>query len=156
MDSDNKEPLYKCICGQLAELMEATEDTVSRMATVSAVLFSQLDYVSWVGFYRLIDDELIVGPFQGPVACLKLRKDVGVCWAAVNRGETVRVVDVTKFDGHIACDCNTRSEIVIPCRDETGGISAVLDLDSYAYGAFDEIDAEYLEKTVGMFAGNDG
>ncbi len=155
MDSDNKESVYKDICGQLAELMKTTGDPVSRMATASAVLFGQLDYVSWAGFYRLIDDELIVGPFQGPVACLKLRKDVGVCWAAVNRGATVIVDDVTKFDGHIACDCNTRSEIVAPCRDETGRVSAVLDLDSHACGAFDEIDAEYLEKTVRMFADND-
>ena len=90
----------------------------------------------------------MVGPYQGPVACLNLKKDVGVCWAAVNRGESVVVADVHQFPGHIACSSQSNSEIVVPVRDGDGNIVAVLDVDSRDFGRFDEEDRRGLEKMV--------
>jgi len=120
------------------------------MATVSAVLYNKMEYFFWCGFYRLVNGELIVGAYQGPVACQILAKDKGVCWAAVNQGKTIVVPDVHLFPDHIACDSRSKSEIVVPYKDKIGKITAVLDVDSSELGSFDEIDAEYLEKIVAL------
>ena len=148
MRDEQKRGRYGRIRAQLAELLTVTEDVTARMATVAGLLHHKMDYFFWTGFYRLVDGELLVGPYQGPLACQKLKKGAGVCWAAVKRGETIVVPDVSKFAGHIACDSRSRSEIVVPCRDGEGRIVAVLDVDSVSLGSFDEIDAAELEEIV--------
>ncbi len=109
-----------------------------------------MDYFFWTGFYLLDKGELIVGPYQGSLACIKLRKDTGVCWAGINKGETVVVPDVHMFPGHIACDSRSNSEIVVPLRDKNGNIIGVLDVDSKEHGSFDDVDAEWLQKILNI------
>ncbi|MBN2063939.1 MAG: GAF domain-containing protein [Sedimentisphaerales bacterium] len=141
---------YKLLQAQYAGLIEVTANRISRMSTLAALLHSSMPQNSWTGFYLCEDGELIVGPFQGPVACLKLRKDTGVCWAAVNSGKAQVVPDVHAFPGHIACDAASCSEVVVPCRDKAGNIYAVLDIDSYKYNSYNETDASELARLVEM------
>jgi len=141
---------YKRIFEQVEELLKDKPDTIASMATIAAVLHHKMDYFFWTGFYLLDKGELIVGPYQGSLACIKLKKDTGVCWASVNRGETVVVADVHLFPGHIACDSRSNSEIVVPLKDKNGIILGVLDVDSKGFGSFDEIDADWLEKILQM------
>jgi len=116
------------------------------------VLHHKLDYFFWTGFYMLREGELVVRCYQGPVACQVLEKGRGVCWAAIERGETIVVEDVHLFPGHIACDSRSNSEIVVPVRDARGVITGVLDIDSRDKGAFDQEDAEGLEKIIALLA----
>ena len=118
------------------------------MATIAAVLHHKMKGFFWTGFYLLDDGELIVGPYQGSLACIVLKKDTGVCWAGINRAETVIVPDVHQFPGHIACDSRSNSEIVVPLRDASGHIIGVLDVDSTEFGTFDEVDAIWLEQII--------
>jgi len=143
---------YKRIFEQVEELLKDKPDTIASMATIAAVLHHKMDYFFWTGFYLLDKGELIVGPYQGSLACIKLKKDTGVCWASVNRGETVVVADVHLFPGHIACDSRSNSEIVVPLKDKNGIILGVLDVDSKGFGSFDEVDADWLEKILQMIA----
>jgi GAF domain-containing protein len=145
LDDTAKERRYARLKVQLDELLGKTEDPIARMATMAALLHAKLPGFSWTGFYRLVDGELIVGPYQGLVACQVLERHTGVCWAAIDRGETVVVPDVHAFPGHIACDARSRSEIVVPVRDTTGTIVAVLDVDSLRPAHFDETDRAGLE-----------
>jgi len=105
---------YKRIYEQLRGLLTKTNDKIARMATIVAVLHHKMPHFFWTGFYRIVDGELIVGPYQGPLACQVLGKNKGVCWACVNRKETIIVPDVEKFPGHIACDPRSKSEITVP------------------------------------------
>jgi len=105
---------YKRIYEQLRGLFTKTNDKIARMATIVAVLHHKMPHFFWTGFYRIVDGELIVGPYQGPLACQVLEKNKGVCWACVNRKETIIVPDVEKFPGHIACDPRSKSEITVP------------------------------------------
>ena len=148
----NKEGRYKRIYDQLAELLKDRPGLTAGMATVVAVLHNKIDYYFWTGFYLLDQGELTVGPYQGSLACIKLKKDTGVCWAGINRGETIIVPDVHRFPGHIACDSRSNSEIVVPLRDQNGSIMGVLDVDSKEFGSFDETDAFWLEKIVSLIA----
>ncbi len=148
MTNKQKEGRYKRIHDQLTDLLKENPNAIARMATIVAVLHHKMDYFFWTGFYLLDDGELIVGPYQGSLACIKLKKDTGVCWAGINRGETVIVPDVHLFPGHIACDSRSNSEIVVPLRDQSGSIVGVLDVDSKELGSFDEIDAVWLEKML--------
>ena len=150
MDEIKKRGRYNRIYDQLSVLMTATEDLVSRMATVAAILHHKMDGFFWTGFYLLRDGNLLVGPYQGPVACQVLAKDTGVCWSGINQGKTIIVPDVEQFPGHIACDSRSRSEIVVPVRDKKGQIIAVLDVDSKLLDQFDETDAAGLEKIIGL------
>ena len=135
----------------MEKLLEPHNNPLSAMATAVAILHNKMDHFYWTGFYLLDDKgELMVGPYQGTVACIRLAKDTGVCWAAINKKETVIVPDVHKFPGHIACDSKTNSEIVIPLRDKDGKITGVLDVDSRRFNSFDEIDKEGLERIVGL------
>ena len=118
------------------------------MLTIVAVLHHKMAYYFWTGFYLLEDGELIVGPYQGPVACILLQKNTGVCWAGINDGKTIVVPDVHKFPGHIACDSRSRSEIVVPLRNADGAITGIFDVDSKDAASFDEVDAEWLEKII--------
>ncbi|MCX6112727.1 MAG: GAF domain-containing protein [Proteobacteria bacterium] len=135
-----KSERYKRVCEQLEELFLKTQDPVSRMATAVSILHNKFDHFYWTGFYRLVDDELVVGPYQGLVACLLLKKHTGVCWTAIDKNESIIVPDVHKFSGHIACDSNSKSEIVIPVRDKNGIVTAVLDVDSTELDSFDKDD----------------
>lgn len=146
MNAETKKDRYQRIHQQLTELLTATTDPIAAMATIAAVLHHKFKPFFWTGFYRLTDGELTVGPYQGPLACQKLEKDTGVCWAAINSKKTIMVPDVSKFPGHIACDARSRSEIVVPCIDKSGNPFAVLDIDSAELNTFDQIDAAELEK----------
>jgi GAF domain-containing protein len=148
MDKTKKNGRYSRIYKQLEELVVKSDHSVSRMATVAAVLHHKMEYFFWTGFYLLHEGRLLVGPYQGPVACQELDKNKGVCWAGVNGKETVVVQDVHQFPGHIACDSRSQSEIVVPLRDGKNEIIGVLDVDSKDIGSFDEVDAEWLEKIL--------
>jgi L-methionine (R)-S-oxide reductase len=150
MNTDRKNGRYERIYEQIQGLLAKPGNSLSRMATVVAVLSHKVDYFFWTGFYLLDQGELMVGPYQGPVACQLLAKDTGVCWAAINQEESIIVPDVHKFPGHIACDSRSNSEIVIPVQNAEGQIIGVLDVDSKDFNAFDEIDKLWLEKIVGL------
>lgn len=126
--------------------MEGEQDLVAKMSNMAAVLHSAFGFW-WTGFYRVSGGELILGPFQGPVACMHIPYGKGVCGTAWKRGETVVVGDVEKFPGHIACSSESRSEIVVPVWSD-GQITAVLDIDSRELGTFDDVDAAWLGKIV--------
>jgi GAF domain-containing protein len=149
MDNSKKEGRYLRLFNQIKELIEkSSNNPVSNMATIVAVLHNKMEDFFWTGFYLLHDGKLQVGPYQGSLACINLEKDTGVCWAGINRGEPVVVPDVEKFPGHIACDSRSKSEIVIPLKDKNDKIVGVLDIDSKTLNSFDETDAVYLEKIV--------
>lgn len=150
MENTQKQKRYDRIIQQLEELFKVTDDPVSRMATVSALLYHKMGHFFWIGFYRLIDDKLLVGPYQGAIACQHLKRDTGVCWACVNQNEKILVPDVSKFPGHIACDSRSRSEIVIPVRNKQGDVEAVIDADSDKLDTYDRIDARNLQLIADM------
>lgn len=150
MPLQRKKERYGRIYDQLTGLLTKTPDPTARMATVAALLFHKMDHFDWCGFYHLVGGELIVGPYQGPLACQILEKEKGVCWVAVRRKETVIVPDVTKFPGHIACDARSRSEIAVPLRTAAGDVWAVLDVDSQALDAFDDVDASELRRIASL------
>lgn len=150
MKPDKREGRYSRIYEQLKGLLNATENPVSRMATVAAVLHHKMDGYFWTGFYLLKEGELLVGPYQGPAACQVLEKNRGVCWTGINQEKTIIVPDVEKFPGHIACDSRSRSEIVIPLRDKENSIIGVLDVDSKEPGRFDDVDAAGLERILSL------
>ena len=148
MDSTKKKNRYNRIFKQLEELLAPHDNPIAAMATIAAVLHNKFDHFFWTGFYLLQDEELIVGPYQGSVACIKLKKNTGVCWAGINNKETVLVPDVHQFPGHIACDSRSQSEIVLPVRNKKGEIIGVMDVDSKELNSFDEADREGLEKII--------
>jgi GAF domain-containing protein len=152
MDNKRKEGRYSRIYEQLQDLLRDRPNLTAGMSTMVAVLHGKMDYFFWTGFYLLDEGELIVGPYQGSLACIRLKKDTGVCWAGINGGKTVIVPDVHLFPGHIACDSRSNSEIVVPLRDKSGKILGVLDVDSKDFGSFDEVDAKWLEKIISLLA----
>lgn len=143
---DSKKELYENLLPQIKSLVEGESDIIANMANVTACLKDTFNFW-WVGFYRVIANELVLGPFQGPLACTRIRKGKGVCGTAWQESKTVIVPDVDEFPGHIACSSLTKSEIVVPVykNDE---IVAVLDIDSERLATFDETDQEYLEELV--------
>jgi len=145
---------YERIAAQLMELFtagpKATADPIARMATVCALLHHKMPHFFWTGFYRLIEDRLVVGPYQGPLACAILDGPEGVCWACVRQTESILVPDVHAFAGHVACDARSQSEIVVPVRDAEDRIVAVLDVDSDQPDAFAEVDRTGLEKIAAL------
>lgn len=141
---------YGRIAVQLDELFAKTRDPLARMGTAAALLHHKMPHFFWTGFYRLVDGDLIAGPYQGPLACMVLERHVGVCWAAVRRGGPVLVPDVDAFPGHIACDGRSRSEVVVPVRNMTADIVGVLDVDSEKPDAFARVDVDGLERIAGM------
>jgi L-methionine (R)-S-oxide reductase len=148
MTGAQKEGRFLRIHSQLEDLLKDRPNRIARLATIAATLHHKMDYFFWTGFYLLDNGDLIVGPYQGSLACIKLKKNTGVCWASINRGETVIVPDVHLFPGHIACDSRSQSEIVVPLKDEKGKIIGVLDVDSKVPDSFDEIDAKWLQKIL--------
>jgi L-methionine (R)-S-oxide reductase len=150
MNRDKKQGRYDRLFRQLSELLADTKDPISGMSTTAAVLHHKMDGFFWTGFYLLRDGHLLVGPYQGPLACQELEKDRGVCWAGINEKRTIIVPDVEKFPGHIACDSRSRSEIVVPLRDAGDRIMGVLDIDSRQTDQFDLVDAGGLEKIISL------
>ena len=136
---------YQLLLKQAQSLLEDEHDLIANMSNISALLFNNLPDVSYAGFYRYQNHELILGPFQGPVACMHIALGKGVCGTAAKTRETQIVPNVHEFAGHIACDAATNSEIVIPIT-KNEALIAVLDLDSKDFARFDDIDAEYLTK----------
>jgi GAF domain-containing protein len=147
---------YARIADQLAELFLENDEPIARMATTVALLHHKMEHYFWTGFYRLVDGGLRVGPYQGPLACAVLERHMGVCWAGIDRGETVLVPDVHEFPGHIACDSRSNSEIVVPLRDASAAVAGVLDVDSLEVGAFSDVDRVGLERIVAMIYGAPG
>lgn len=141
-----KAEIYATLSKQIASVIEGESDIVSVMANTAAILHQQMHFW-WTGFYRVIGEELVLGPFQGPVACSRIPKGRGVCGTAWQQDATQVVPDVELFPGHIACSSASRSEIVVPVR-HNGEVVAVLDIDSEKLATFDEVDAEWLEKIV--------
>ncbi len=135
---------------QLKELLAKPGNQLSKLATIVAVLHHKMDYFFWTGFYLLDNDQLIAGPYQGPVACQLLEKNQGVCWAGINQQEPLIVPNVHQFPGHIACDSRSQSEIVIPLRNAQGQIIGVLDVDSKDLMSFDETDRDGLTRILSL------
>lgn len=144
-----KEQKYRLLTEQVRSLIAGEEDAVAVMANVCAAIHEAMGSF-WTGFYRVVGDELLLGPFQGPVACVHIGYGRGVCGTAWQRRETIVVPDVEQFPGHIACSSESRSEIVVPVRDASGKVWAVLDIDSRELGTFDDTDRRYLEQLVGL------
>jgi GAF domain-containing protein len=146
--NDKKSSRYTRLEKQITELFRKNRDIDARMATINAVLYHKMDGFFWVGFYLLKEDRLIVGPYQGPLACLELEKDKGVCWAGINKDQTIVVEDVHRFPGHIACDSRSKSEIVVPVKNRENKLIGVLDIDSNLLSNFDNTDAVHLESIL--------
>lgn len=142
----SKEEKYKTLIPQIQSLVHSETDLIANLANVCAVLKEVFNFF-WVGFYFVKQDQLVLGPFQGPLACTRINYGKGVCGAAWKEKQTIVVADVDAFPGHIACSSLSRSEIVVPII-KNKDVVAVLDLDSDTYETFDETDATYLEKIV--------
>lgn len=145
----SKQEQYESLLPQIKGLLDGEQDITANMANIAAALKEQFGWL-WVGFYIVRpvsgkDDELVLGPFQGPVACTRIRKGRGVCGTSWSEARTLIVPDVEQFPGHIACSSLSKSEIVVPLF-HNGEVTGVLDADSVGYNEFDETDREYLEK----------
>ena len=140
--------IYQSLLPQIAALIEGEPDLVANLANIAAALKQQFGWW-WVGFYLVKNDELVLGPFQGPIACTRIQKGRGVCGTAWQQAKSLIVPDVEKFPGHIACSSLSRSEIVVPIFSKQEVIG-VLDVDSEALDFFDAIDAQYLKEIVGL------
>src|SRR5579871_5207949 len=141
---------YARLAGELASLLANEADLIANAANTSALLFNALPDINWAGFYFLRGDELVVGPFQGKPACVRIALGKGVCGTAAAERRTIVVRDVEEFPGHIACDAASRSEIVVPLMT-AGRLVGVLDIDSPNLARFDEADARGLERLAGIF-----
>ena len=145
----NKTEKYQLLYEQIKALLNKEKDEIANMANVAALIHETFNFW-WTGFYRVIDNELVLGPFQGPVACTRIAYGKGVCGTAWKETQTIVVKNVHEFPGHIACSSASQSEIVVPIFKENQVI-AVLDIDSEKLATFDETDKEWLEKTVSLF-----
>lgn len=140
-----KDEKYQLLTEQIKALVEGETDVVAVMANVAAAIHETMGFF-WTGFYRVIGRELVLGPFQGPVACMHIPFGRGVCGTAWQREETIVVPDVEQFPGHIACSSLSRSEIVVPVMSATGEVMAVLDIDSRELATFEDTDRRHLEQ----------
>ncbi len=141
----DKKEMYKILASQMKALLEGETNTTANLANASALINDALSGINWAGFYLMDNEELVLGPFQGKVACVRIPVGRGVCGTAVKENTAQLVMDVHNFPGHIACDSASKSELVIPLRHE-GVVVGVLDIDSPQIGRFDKTDAEELEK----------
>lgn len=144
INAGDKEEKYRELLPQIHALVSTETDMVANLANISAALKQTFDFF-WVGFYLVKDDELVLGPFQGPIACTRIRLGRGVCGTAWKEARTLIVPDVEQFPGHIACSSDSRSEIVVPIKKQNVVIG-VLDIDSDTLDSFDDVDARYLEE----------
>ena len=152
-----KSDRYQLLCEQIKALIEGERDVVAVMANIAAAIHDEMGFW-WTGFYRVMpkagsdEKELVLGPFQGPVACMRIAFGRGVCGTAWERRQSVVVPDVDLFPGHIACSSLSRSEIVVPVIAPSGEVVAVLDIDSKELATFDDTDRQYLEAVCAMIA----
>lgn len=152
MDREKKEAIYKRITGKMEAVLEGENDCVAAMAIIACLLHQALETTYWTGFYRVVArGELLIGPYQGTLGCLRIPFERGVCGVAARTRRTVIVPDVHQFPGHIACDPRSRSEIVVPVFDGRSELIGVLDVDNDQPDAFDEVDRRWLEKVVEIF-----
>lgn len=149
--ADEKSSLYQNAHETLIAMLESEADPVLVMSSIVAVLHQSMPHYFWTGFYRVVGEELLVGPYQGTPACLRIRHGKGVCGSAWAEQRTIVVADVHAFPGHIACDARSASEIVVPWRDANGSVVAVLDVDSDQAAAFDAIDEQWLTQLALRF-----
>ena len=140
-----KKELYESLIPQLAALIDGEPDLTANLANLSAALHDTFGWW-WVGFYRVIDNELVLGPFQGPIACTRIKFGKGVCGSAWKEAKSMLVPDVNTFPGHIACSGSSVAEIVVPVYDKQRKVVGVLDVDSERFDVLDEVDVDYLEK----------
>lgn len=151
MDKTKKSGRYQRLYDQIKTLIDkSSNNPLSNMATINAVLHHKMETFFWTGFYLLQDGKLQVGPYQGSLACINLAKDTGVCWAAINQAKSLVVADVHAFPGHIACDSRSASEVVVLLKNKQGEVVGVMDVDSEKPNSFDEVDAQWLEKIVDL------
>ncbi len=144
-----EQEIYEQLLAQIEALIGEDDNYLSTLANFTAIIKEAFDKISWIGFYLFDGEKLFLGPFQGKIACTKITLGKGVCGTAAEKGETVIVKDVDNFPGHIACDSGSKSEIVIPLiKNEK--LLGVLDLDSYRYSSFGDVDKLYLEKLVNI------
>lgn len=148
IQGETKQERYEALLPQIKAVIEGESDLIANMANVAAMLHETFGFW-WTGFYRVVGEELVLGPFQGPMACTRIKKGRGVCGTAWQQEETQVVPDVDKFPGHIACSSLSRSEIVVPVK-QGEDIIAVLDIDSAELNTFDHTDRHYLEEIVSM------
>ena len=149
----DKEKKYAELLPQLAAVVEGEQDMIANMANVSAILQEEFHFW-WTGFDRVLDGMLVLGPFQGPMACTRIAKGKGVCGTSWMRDETIVVPDVHLFPGHIACSSVSQSEIVVPIHDSLGNVVGVLDIDSEHLATFDEVDKKWLEQVADLLKGD--
>ena len=150
-DPDDRAAIYRELLPSLRSIVEDEPDLIANLANLTAALYQAIPGVSWVGFYRRIGEDLVLGPFQGKLACTRIGRGKGVCGAAAERAATVLVDDVETFPGHITCDSATRSEIVVPVV-RGGQVVAVLDVDSDRLANFAAVDAEHLAHVATLAA----
>lgn len=148
IQGETKQERYEALLPQIKAVIEDESDLIANMANVAAMLHETFGFW-WTGFYRVVGEELVLGPFQGPMACIRIKKGRGVCGTAWQQEETQVVPDVDKFPGHIACSSLSRSEIVVPVK-QGEDIIAVLDIDSAELNTFDHTDRHFLEEIVSM------
>jgi GAF domain-containing protein len=148
--SDHKRGQLEVLLPQIQALVKDENDTIANLSNITAALKQGCDYF-WVGFYMVKEEELVLGPFQGPVACTRIGKGKGVCGAAWERMETILVPDVEQFPGHIACNSASKSEVVLPVI-QNGKVTMVLDVDSDKLNDFDQDDQWFLEQVVSIVA----
>jgi L-methionine (R)-S-oxide reductase len=141
--------LYSALAPQVRELLREERDLIAAMANMAAALRDTFGW-HWIGFYRVMGAELVLGPFQGPVACSRIGHGKGVCGTAWAEEKVLMVPDVDKFPGHIACSALSKSEIVVPIRDSNGRVAAVLDVDSALLDDFSEVDAHALDRLCSL------
>ena len=139
---------YKLLYEQVKALIQTEKDEIANMSNIAAIIHETFKFW-WTGFYRVINNELILGPFQGPIACTRIGYGKGVCGTAWKEGKTIVVDDVHEFPGHIACSSTSKSEIVVPIFKDNQ-VVAVLDIDSEKFATFDNIDKEWLEKIINL------
>jgi L-methionine (R)-S-oxide reductase len=150
---EDKIETYERLAQEVKAALEGETDLLAAMVTIVCLLHQAFDSYFWTGFYRRVGpDQLLIGPYQGTLGCLHITFDRGVCGACARTRRTLVVSDVHQFPGHIACDPNSRSEIVVPVFDKSGHLMAVFDVDSDQIGAFDEVDQGYLEKILSGLA----
>ncbi len=141
----DKNKTYELLLKQVESLIEGEDNSVGQLANAAAILHETMGWW-WTGFYMVKNDELQLGPFQGPVACYRIKRGRGVCGTAWDQDRTIVVPDVEQFPGHIACSSMSRSEIVVPLHDCQGAVAGVLDIDSKELATFDDVDAHWLEQ----------
>jgi GAF domain-containing protein len=145
-----KKMRYQQVFEKCHAVLDGENDSIAAMATIASLLAQGFSHFYWVGFYRMLDGELVIGPYQGTLGCLRIGLNRGVCGAAASEVKTMIVDNVHDFPGHIACDPRSQSEIVVPVMDVAGNVVAVLDVDSTEESSFDGVDRDGLEKIVGL------